>query len=70
MSQQQCLDIDKIYEILQEEKPNQREQIKLPMERIGKYFPENFTPSPADRINRAFIKRMGRNESEVAKREK
>lgn len=25
MSQQQCLDIDKIYEILQEEKPNQRE---------------------------------------------
>ena len=45
MSQQQCLDIDKIYEILQEEKPNQREQIKLPMERIGKYFPENFTPS-------------------------
>lgn len=45
MSQQQCLDIDKIYEILQEEKLNQREQIKLPMERIGKYFPENFTPS-------------------------
>ena len=45
MSQQQCLDIDKIYEILQEEKPNQREQIKLPMERIRKYFPENFTPS-------------------------
>ena len=32
MSQQQCLDIDEIYEILQEEKPNQREQIKLPME--------------------------------------
>lgn len=45
MNQQQCLDIDKIYEILQEEKPNQREQIKLPMERIRKYFPENFTPS-------------------------
>ena len=31
--------------MLEEEKPNQREQIKLPMERIGKYFPENFTPS-------------------------
>lgn len=45
MSQQQCLDIDKIYEILQEEKPNRREQIKLPMERIRKYFPENFTSS-------------------------
>ena len=31
-------------EILQEIKPNQKEQIKLPMERIGKYFPEKYTP--------------------------
>ena len=44
MSQQKCLDMDKIYEILQETKPNQKEQIKLPMERIGKYFPEKYTP--------------------------
>lgn len=29
MSQQKCLDMDKIYEILQEIKPNQKEQIKL-----------------------------------------
>lgn len=44
MSQQKCLDMDKIYEILQEIKPNQKEQIKLPMERIGKYFPAKYTP--------------------------
>ena len=44
MSQQKCLNMDKIYEILQETKPNQKEQIKLPMERIGKYFPEKYTP--------------------------
>ena len=29
MSQQKCLDMDKIYEILQEIKPNQKEQIKF-----------------------------------------
>ena len=45
MSQQQCLDIDKMYEILQEVKPNQKEQVKIPLERIGRYFPENFTPA-------------------------
>ena len=45
MSQQKCLDMDKIYEILQEIKPNQKEQIKLPLERIGKYFPTDYTPA-------------------------
>ena len=44
MSQQKGLDMDKIYEILQEIKPNQKEQIKLPLERIGKYFPTAYTP--------------------------
>lgn len=44
MRQQKCLDMDKIYEILQEIKPNQKEQIKLPLERIGKYFPTAYTP--------------------------
>lgn len=45
MSQQKCLDMDMIYEILEEIKPNQREQIKIPLERIGKYFPEDYTPA-------------------------
>jgi len=36
--------MDKIYEILQEIKPNQKEQIKLLLERIGKYFPTAYTP--------------------------
>jgi len=31
---------DVIHSILQEEKPNQVEQIKMPRERIGKFFPE------------------------------
>lgn len=45
MSQQKCLDMDMIYEILEEIKPNQREQIKIPLEQIGKYFPADYTPA-------------------------
>lgn len=45
MSQQKCLDMDMIYEILEEIKPNQREQIKIPLERIGKYFPADYMPA-------------------------
>ena len=45
MSQQKCLDMDRIYEILEEIKPNQREQIKIPLERIGKHFPADYTPA-------------------------
>lgn len=45
MSQQGKLDMDRICQVLQEMKPNQKEQIKIPMERIGRYFPTAFTPS-------------------------
>ena len=45
MSQQNRLDMDMIYDILKEIKPNQREQIKIPLERIGKYFPADYTPA-------------------------
>lgn len=45
MSQQKLLDMDMIYDILQEIKPNQREQIKIPMERVSRYFPSDYTPA-------------------------
>lgn len=45
MSQQNLLDLDMIYEILQEIKPNQREQIKIPLERVSRYFPSDYTPA-------------------------
>ena len=45
MSQQKQLDMDMIYDILQEIKPNQREQVKIPFDRIGKYFPPDYTPA-------------------------
>lgn len=60
MSQQKCLDMDKIYEILQEIKPNQKEQIKLPLERIGKYFPTAYTPKQQVDLIEKIIKKLGK----------
>lgn len=45
MSQQKGLSMDDIYTILGEEKPNQREQVKIPLNRIRQYFPKDFTPA-------------------------
>lgn len=39
LSEENSLTIDKILSLLSEEKPNQKEQIKIPRERILKYFP-------------------------------
>ena len=45
MSQQGQLDLDMIYSIMGEMKPNQKEQVKIPLDRIGKYFPKEYTPA-------------------------
>lgn len=44
ISQSGGLDMDAMYVILEEEKPNQREQIKLRADSVAKYFPEDYTP--------------------------
>ena len=44
MSQSGELDMDMMYEVLGEEKPNQREQIKINADSLSKYFPPVFTP--------------------------
>lgn len=43
LSQAGELDDDKILEIMSEEKANQKERIKIPTERVRKYFPKDFT---------------------------
>lgn len=43
MSQDGLLTADAIYAILSEEKPNQKEQIKLPRDGLRKYFPQNYS---------------------------
>lgn len=44
MSQSGSLDMDAMFSILEQEKPNQREQIKLRADSVEKYFPEDYTP--------------------------
>lgn len=38
LSREGGLDTDAINEIMSEEKPNQREKLRIPLERLGKYF--------------------------------
>ena len=44
MSQEGQFTKDTAFAILTEEKPNQKEQIRFPVERVRKYFPKNYTP--------------------------
>lgn len=53
MSQDGLLTADAIYAILSEEKPNQKEQIKLPRDELRKYFPKNYSD---EQIKRDILK--------------
>ncbi len=53
LSQAGELDDDKILEIMSEEKANQKERIKIPTEKLRKYFPRNFSTA---QIEDAIIK--------------
>ena len=54
-SQEGRLNDDVILSILSEEKPNQKEQFKMPRERISKYFPEG---TPAQKIEDTIVKAL------------
>ena len=49
------LTVEVILSIMQEEKPNQREQFKMPKERISKYFAPG---TPAQKIEDTIIKAL------------
>lgn len=42
-SQAEILDMDSIFQILTQPKPNQRENFKIPMEKIRKFFPKSYS---------------------------
>ena len=52
-AQQGTLSSDNIYEIMSEEKANQKARLKIPMERIRKFFPQSYT---AAQIEDAVVK--------------
>ena len=53
LSQAGKLNDDKILEIMSEEKANQKERIKIPTERVRKYFPQSYSNA---QIEEAIIK--------------
>jgi len=50
LSQDGKLDMDMIFAIMTEEKPNQKEQIKLPKERIKNFFPKDYTAKQMEEV--------------------
>ncbi len=54
-SEEGRLNMDVIFSIMQEEKPNQREQFKIPKERISKYFAPG---TPAQKIEDTIVKAL------------
>jgi len=44
------LDRDVIFEIMEEEKPNQKEQVKLKADSIRKYFPKGYTTQQMEQV--------------------
>ena len=68
LSQQGLLDDDKILEIMSEEKANQKERIKIPTERVRKFFPKNYTNSQIEdeivRLCEAHYKRRQKQQPE------
>ncbi len=53
ISQAGVLDETELYRVLSEEKANQKEKVKIPLERLQKYFPRHYTP---EQIEDAIIK--------------
>ena len=56
MSQSRTLDMDEMYRILEQEKPNQREQIKIRADALADYFPKDFTPKQKVELIESLVK--------------
>ena len=68
LSQAGKLNDDKILEIMSEEKANQKERIKIPTERVRKYFPQSYSNAQIEemivKLCEAHYKRKQRNNLE------
>ncbi len=56
MSQSGKLDMDETYRILEQEKPNQRDQIKIRADTLADYFPKDFTPKQKVELIESLVK--------------
>ena len=60
MSQSGTLDMDAIYLVMEEEKPNQREQIRIRSDRLNPYFPEDYTDRQKSELIENLVKEWHR----------
>ena len=65
-SQAGLLDMDGIFKILSQPKPNQRESFKIPMEKIRRFFPKSYTQQ---QIENAIVSALQREARRRADRE-
>ena len=62
MSQSGTLDMDEMFLILEQEKPNQREQIKIRADKLDAYFPEGYTPKQKTDLIEKLLKEWHENQ--------
>ena len=68
MSQSGKLDMDMLYEIIGEEKPNQREKLKLYADTLEEYFPSDFTPKQKVELIQTLVKKWYLNQTQQQSR--
>ena len=61
LSEQGKLDMDTIFDIMTEEKPNQRENIKFTVDSLQKYFPREVTPQEMIQTIQDLLEKYQRN---------
>lgn len=59
------LDMDEIYIILEEEKPNQKEKIKIRSDLLDPYFPKDFTPVQKIELIQELVKEWYKKQNEI-----
>ena len=65
MSQSGKLDMDMLYEILGEEKPNQREKLKIYADSLKGYFPSDFTPKQKVELIEKLVREWSLNQAKT-----
>lgn len=65
ISQSGGLDMDAMYEILEEEKPNQRERVKIRADKLAQYFPLDFTPKQKVELIEKLVKEWHENRMQI-----
>ncbi len=70
ISQSGGLDMDAMYVILEEEKPNQREQIKIRADKLSQYFPSDYTPKQKVELIEKLVKEWHESQQQLDVAEK